>query len=95
MRRVVVTGLGAITPLGVGVQQTWTRLLAGHCGITSVAGFKPNERWRALPSTAAGTIPHGKKEDGKWQASDWLDKGEERRNGSVYTICDRSHGDGP
>lgn len=79
MRRVVVTGLGAITPLGVGVRQTWTRLLAGHCGINSIANFEPQARWRQLPSTVAGVVPRGKREDGRWQASDWLEKGEERR----------------
>jgi 3-oxoacyl-[acyl-carrier-protein] synthase II len=79
MRRVVVTGLGAITPLGVGIRRTWTRLLAGDCGIVSVANLEPSARWKELPSTVAGIVPHGRKEDGRWQASDWLEKGEERR----------------
>ena len=79
MRRVVVTGLGAITPLGVGIRRTWNRLLASECGIVSVANFEPTARWRELPSTVAGIVPRGSRDDGKWQASDWLEKGEERR----------------
>ncbi|KAF4637368.1 hypothetical protein G7Y89_g728 [Cudoniella acicularis] len=79
MRRVVVTGLGAITPLGVGVRRTWARLLAGDCGIQSVAHLEFSAQWQQLPSTVAGTIPVGRREDGKWQASDWLDQGDERR----------------
>jgi 3-oxoacyl-[acyl-carrier-protein] synthase II len=79
MRRVVVTGLGAITPLGVGVRQTWSRLLAGQSGIVSVADFEPRERWQTLPSTVAGIIPHGEREDHGWNPLDWLSKGEERR----------------
>lgn len=79
MRRVVVTGLGAITPLGVGIRRTWSRLLASECGIVSVANLEPAARWRELPSQVAGLIPEGSKDDGKWQTSDWLEKGDERR----------------
>ncbi|TAQ87720.1 hypothetical protein B7494_g3946 [Chlorociboria aeruginascens] len=79
MRRVVVTGLGAITPLGVGIRKTWNRLLASECGIVSVAHLEPASRWKELPSTVAGIVPKGSKGEGKWQASDWLEKGEERR----------------
>lgn len=79
MRRVVVTGLGAITPLGVGIQRTWSRLLAGDCGIVSIAHREPAARWRELPSTVAGLVPEGSKDDGKWQASDWLERSDERR----------------
>lgn len=79
MRRVVVTGLGAITPLGVGIRRTWTRLLAGDCGIVSLADCGPDARWRELPSTIAGVVPLGSKNEGGWQASDWLERGEERR----------------
>ncbi|KAF8861287.1 3-oxoacyl-synth [Acephala macrosclerotiorum] len=78
MRRVVVTGLGAITPLGVGIRRTWNRLLAGDSGIVSIANFGPSQ-WRELPSTVAGIVPEGGKDEGKWQASDWLNKGDDRR----------------
>ncbi|CZS93508.1 probable 3-oxoacyl-[acyl-carrier-protein] synthase, mitochondrial precursor [Rhynchosporium agropyri] len=79
MRRVVVTGLGAITPLGVGIRRTWARLLAGDCGIVSVADCEPAARWRELPSTVAGIVPGGSRAEGGWQALDWLERGEERR----------------
>jgi 3-oxoacyl-[acyl-carrier-protein] synthase II len=78
MRRVVVTGLGAITPLGVGIRHTWTRLLAGESGIVSVAGRKPADRWKELPSTVAGLVPEGEGE-GQWNASRWLGAAEARR----------------
>jgi 3-oxoacyl-[acyl-carrier-protein] synthase II len=79
MRRVVVTGLGAITPLGVGIRRTWSRLLASECGIVSTAHLEPSSKWRELPSQVAGIVPTGNKEEGKWQASDWLKNGDERR----------------
>ncbi|KAI1818843.1 putative3-oxoacyl--synthase [Poronia punctata] len=87
MRRVVVTGLGAITPLGVGVRHTWNRLIAGHSGITSLIDLEPpKQRWRDLTSTVAGIVPknknHGKEETttaGFWQADDWLSASDQRR----------------
>ncbi|KAI0878448.1 3-oxoacyl--synthase [Hypoxylon argillaceum] len=82
MRRVVVTGLGAITPLGVGVRYTWNRLVAGHSGIVSVADFEPQKRWRELTSTVAGIVPKdGNKsnEAGLWRADDWLSASDQRR----------------
>lgn len=78
MRRVVVTGLGAITPLGVGIRRTWTRLLAGHSGIVSVKDRHPVDRWRELTSTVSGIVPEGKSE-GEWDASQWLSSTEQRR----------------
>ena len=78
MRRVVVTGLAAITPLGVGIRRTWTRLLAGHSGIVSVRDREPVERWRELTSTVAGVVPEGK-DEGSWDAAKWLDASEQRR----------------
>jgi len=79
IRRVVVTGLGAITPLGVGVRSIWNRLLASECGIVSVANQEPAQHWEDLPSTVAGVVPSGGKENGGWHASDWLVRGDERR----------------
>lgn len=79
MRRVVVTGLGAVTPLAVGIRRTWSRLIAGDSGIINVSGIEPTAAWQELPSKVAGVVPEGSKEQGKWTASDWLEKGEERR----------------
>ncbi|WP_405535446.1 beta-ketoacyl-[acyl-carrier-protein] synthase family protein [Streptomyces sp. NBC_00075] len=53
VRRVVVTGLGAITPLGVGVPELWRGLLEGRCGIRELTG----EEFTGLPVRAAGTVP--------------------------------------
>ncbi|KAI1021428.1 hypothetical protein LB505_000134 [Fusarium chuoi] len=78
MRRVVVTGLGAITPLGVGVRQTWTRLINNECGIVSVADLEPQARWKELTSTVSGLVPSGDGE-GRWRASDWVNANEQRR----------------
>ncbi|KAF4444590.1 3-oxoacyl-acyl-carriersynthase II [Fusarium acutatum] len=78
MRRVVVTGLGAITPLGVGVRRTWTRLINNECGIVSVADLEPQARWKELTSTVSGLVPSGDGE-GRWRASDWVNANEQRR----------------
>lgn len=78
MRRVVVTGLGAITPLGVGVRRTWTKLLAGDSGIVSLTSLQPADRWKELTSTVAGIVPEGD-DEGKWSASQWLSSSEQRR----------------
>ncbi|WP_327697666.1 beta-ketoacyl-[acyl-carrier-protein] synthase family protein [Streptomyces sp. NBC_00459] len=51
-RRVVVTGLGAVTPLGVGVPDLWRGLLEGRCAIRELTG----EEFTGLPVRAAGTV---------------------------------------
>jgi len=50
MRRVVVTGLGMMTPLACGVEATWRRLLAGDSGIKRIAKFEVSD----LPCQIAG-----------------------------------------
>ncbi|TXT25376.1 MAG: 3-oxoacyl-acyl-carrier-protein synthase II [Gallionellaceae bacterium] len=40
-RRVVVTGLGIVSPVGIGVSQAWRNLVGGKSGITRIAGFDP------------------------------------------------------
>ncbi|MFI6336830.1 beta-ketoacyl-[acyl-carrier-protein] synthase family protein [Streptomyces sp. NPDC050535] len=52
-RRVVVTGLGAVTPLGVGVAELWQGLVEGRCGIRELAG----EEFAGLPVRLAGSVP--------------------------------------
>ncbi|CAO3419401.1 beta-ketoacyl-ACP synthase II [Azospirillum doebereinerae] len=55
MRRVVVTGLGLVTPLGVGHALNWERLVAGQSGIRAITGFDVSD----LPAKVAGQIPRG------------------------------------
>lgn len=57
-RRVVVTGLGVVSPLGCGTQHVWTKLLEGNCGIVKLE----DERFSKLSSRVAGLVPKGKGE---------------------------------
>ncbi|KXG51055.1 Thiolase-like, subgroup [Penicillium griseofulvum] len=77
MRRVVVTGLGAVTPLGVGIRRTWKRLLDGHCGVVNVKDR--DERFAEQPCQVAAVVPQGSRENGGWTASEWLSRVEERK----------------
>lgn len=51
-RRVVVTGLGMLTPLGLTVEETWKNILAGKSGITTAPGFDPEQ----YPVVIAGLV---------------------------------------
>jgi 3-oxoacyl-(acyl-carrier-protein) synthase len=53
MRRVVVTGIGVISPLGIGARTTWENLLAGKVGIGRIQQFDPS----GFPSQIAGEVP--------------------------------------
>jgi len=74
-RRVVVTGLGLATPLGVGVEHTWSRLLAGESGIGAIQAFDT----RDLPAKVAGQVPAGTKADGRLNMDEWVAPKEQRR----------------
>jgi len=58
MKRVAVTGLGLVTPLGVGVQYAWPALLAGRSGVIRLEG----PEWSSTPSRVAAMVPEGQKE---------------------------------
>ncbi|KAK7207747.1 thiolase-like protein [Myxozyma melibiosi] len=81
-RRVVITGLGLITPLGVGVKHSWSRLLAGESGITSTL-TRPDKAYESVPTKVAGFVRDGPGgvEQGEWNTSEWVSKSEERRMG--------------
>jgi 3-oxoacyl-[acyl-carrier-protein] synthase II len=55
MRRVVVTGLGAVTPLACGVEITWKRLIEGKSGLKRITRFENND----IPAKVAGEVPYG------------------------------------
>ncbi len=75
MRRVVVTGLGMVTPLGCGVDATWTRLIAGESGARIVDTFEV----RDLACRIACTIPRGDGTDGTFHPDQWMDPKEQRK----------------
>jgi 3-oxoacyl-[acyl-carrier-protein] synthase II len=74
VRRVVVTGLGMVTPLGVGVDRNWSRILAGQSGIGRISNFEVSD----ITCQIAGQVP-GPDEDGGLNLDDFIDPREQRR----------------
>lgn len=75
MRRVVVTGLGLITPLASGVEESWSRLLDGQSGAGPIKQFDAS----GLATTYACEVPLGDGTDGTFNANDWLLPKEQRK----------------
>ncbi|MBM85738.1 MAG: beta-ketoacyl-[acyl-carrier-protein] synthase II [Rhodospirillaceae bacterium] len=75
MRRAVITGIGLITPLGVGVGPVWARLLEGKSGLSTIEKFDVSD----LPVKIAGMVPAGSTEEGLFNADDWLEPKEQRK----------------
>jgi 3-oxoacyl-[acyl-carrier-protein] synthase II len=75
MRRVVVTGMGLVTPLGIGLEQVWRRLLAGESGIGAIQSFDVSD----LPSRVAAQVPRGDRSSGLFNADDWVPPKDQRR----------------
>ena len=68
MRRVVVTGMGIVCPLGVGVEHVWKRLVEGHSGIKAIQSFDTEQ----LTAKIAGQVPGGARADGGLDISEWV-----------------------
>ena len=75
MRRVVVTGLGMVSPLACGVEETWTRLLDGRSGAGQITRFDASH----LATTYACEVPRGDGSDGTFNPDDWLPPKEQRK----------------
>ena len=75
MRRVVVTGLGIVTPLACGVEETWARLLDGQSGAGTITRFDASH----LATTYACQIPRGDGSDGTFNPDDWMAPKEQRK----------------
>ncbi len=75
MRRVVVTGMGLVTPLGLGLDHVWNRLIEGESGIGAIQSFDVSD----LPSRIAGQVPRGDRESGLFNADDWVPPKDQRR----------------
>jgi 3-oxoacyl-[acyl-carrier-protein] synthase II len=75
MRRVVVTGLGMVTPLASGVEETWSRLLAGQSGAGPITRFDPVN----VVTQYACEIPRGDGSDGTFNPDDWMEPKDQRK----------------
>ena len=75
MRRVVVTGLGMVSPLGCGVEATWQRLLEGHNAAARVTDFEVED----IAAKIACQIPRGDGSDGTFNPDDWMEPKEQRK----------------
>ena len=66
MRRVVVTGIGLVTPLGCGHEHVWKRLINAESGISSIQSFDVSD----LPAKIAGQVPRGDMASGNFNPDD-------------------------
>lgn len=85
MRRVVVTGLGMVSPLGCGVETTWRRILNGDSGAKRIDMFDVSD----LSSQIACIIPRGDGVDGSFNPDQWMDPKDQRKVDDfiVYAMC--------
>jgi 3-oxoacyl-[acyl-carrier-protein] synthase II len=67
-KRVVVTGMGLVTPLGIGLKNNWDRLTAAESGLRSIQSFDVSD----LPAKIAGQVPQGETSSGLFNANDWV-----------------------
>jgi 3-oxoacyl-[acyl-carrier-protein] synthase II len=74
-RRVVVTGMGIVSPLGVGVNHVWKRLINGSSGISAIQSFDTAD----LPAKVAGQVPAGTREEGGFTLSEWVPVKEQKK----------------
>jgi len=85
MRRVVVTGMGMVTPLGCGVETSWARLIAGESGVRRIDRFDVSD----IACKIAGMIPYGDGTGGTYNPDQWMEPKEQRKVDKfiVYAMC--------
>ena len=85
MRRVVVTGMGMLTPLGCGVEPTWSRLVKGESGAKKVDRFEVSD----LACKIACMIPRGDGSAGTYNPDQWMEPKEQRKVDDfiVFAMC--------
>jgi 3-oxoacyl-[acyl-carrier-protein] synthase II len=85
MRRVVVTGMGMVTPLACGVEATWSRLIAGESGARKIDTFEVSD----ITCKIAGMIPYGDGTGGTYNPDQWMEPKEQRKVDKfiVYAMC--------
>ncbi len=75
MRRVVITGLGLVTPLGCGVEPTWKALLSGQSGARRVTEFEVAD----ITCQIASFVPRGDGSNGTFNPDQWMEPKEQRK----------------
>jgi 3-oxoacyl-[acyl-carrier-protein] synthase II len=75
MRRVVITGLGIISPVGCGVDHAWSNLIAGKSGARRIEEFDVAD----LSCQIANFVPRGATAEGKFNPNDWMEPKEQRK----------------
>ena len=75
MRRVVITGLGMVSPLACGVEETWKRLLEGRSGARRVETFDVSD----IACQIACVVPRGDGSDGTFNPDQWMEPKEQRK----------------
>jgi len=75
MRRVVITGIGMVSPLGADAETTWKNLLAGKSGARRVSEFEVDD----LAAQIACRLPFGDGSNGTFNADDWMEPKEQRK----------------
>jgi 3-oxoacyl-[acyl-carrier-protein] synthase II len=75
MRRVVVTGMGMVTPLGDGVDSNWRRLMAAESGIRAIQAFDTSD----LATKIAGEVPVGDTANGHFNADAYVAPKDQRK----------------
>src|ERR1700739_5071441 len=73
--RVVVTGMGLVTPRGVGLERNWSSLLEGASGIRAIQSFEVSD----LPVKIAAQVPRGETASGLFNADDWVSPKDQRK----------------
>ncbi|HEY9012179.1 MAG TPA: beta-ketoacyl-ACP synthase II [Devosia sp.] len=75
MRRVVVTGMGIVSPLGCGIEPTWSNILASKSGAKRIDDFQVDD----IACQIAHRVPIGDTAEGKFNADDWMDVKDQRK----------------
>jgi len=85
MRRVVVTGLGMVSPLGCGVDATWNRILNGESGAKKIDSFDVSD----LASQIACIVPRGDGSNGTFNPDQWMEPKDQRKVDDfiVFAMC--------
>jgi len=85
MRRVVITGMGMLTPLGCGVEATWARLLKGESGAKKIDTFEVSD----IACKIACVIPRGDGTNATYNPDQWMEPKEQRKVDEfiVFAMC--------